>query len=388
MLPLLLALPWLALLVFLLFVVRWPSELPEVDAGAGRPRPLVTVIVPARDEAANIARCVRSLTRSGYPDFEIVVVDDRSSDGTGDIARAVPRGAARRVLLIDGAELPAGWLGKPWACRQGAVAAEGDLLLFTDADTVHGPELLAKAVAGMEEEGADLLTVVGRQIMETFWEKLVQPQIFLLMLLRFPRFESLARSPSWRDAIANGQFLLFRRESYEAIGGHESVKDEVAEDLALAQVVKRAGLALRIRSAEGDLATRMYSSLAHLVEGWSKNIVMGGLQTVPRWMRPLVPPLALAGGVGLWLVPPAVLALALAGLLGPGWLAWSANACLYSVAVWTWFTARMEAPMRYAPLYPLGALVGAYIFARSWTRGRNVEWKGRRYELPPLSERA
>lgn len=390
MVPLLLALPWLALLAFLLFVVRWPTELAEVEVraeGEGRV-PFVSVIVPARDEAANIARCVRSLARSSYPAFEVLVIDDRSSDGTGHVARAIPRGNARRIRVLDGQELPPGWLGKPWACWQGARAAAGDVLLFTDADTVHGPALLGKALSALQEEGADLLTVVGRQLMVTFWEKIVQPQVFLTMLVRFPRFEALARTPRWRDAIANGQFLLFRRDSYEAIGGHEGVRDEVVEDLALAQAVKRSGLRLRIRSAEQDLATRMYRSLPQLVEGWSKNIVTGGLQTFPPALRRLVPPVSLAGGVGLWLVPPVVLALAVAGLAGPAWLAWSASACLYSVAVWAYFSARMGTGPAYGILYPMGALVGTYIFLRSWMGGRNVTWKGRRYELPPLSERA
>jgi hypothetical protein len=172
------------------------------------------------------------------------------------------------------------------------------------------------------------------------------------------------------------------------MGGHEAVRDEVVEDLALAQHVKRAGYALRIRSAEADLATRMYRSLPHLVEGWSKNIVMGGLQTFPPLLRPLIAPLSLATGVVLWLVPPALLVLALAGEVGPGWLGWSATVCFVSVVLFALFTRRMGAPAAYGLLYPLGALVGMYIFLRSWIRGRRVVWKGRSYQLPPVSERA
>jgi len=385
--PLLLALPWVGVLLIMLFVVRKPRELPHAKERAAGATPLVSVIVPARNEAANIETCVRSLTRASYPAFEVIVVDDGSDDGTGGLARAVGRGNARRLEVLEGAALPDGWLGKPWACRQGAAAAKGDLLLFTDADTTHGPDLLARAVAGLDEERADLLTAVGAQIMETFWERLVQPQIFLVMLFRFPDFERAAKSPLWRDAIANGQFLLFRREAYEAIGGHDAVRDEVVEDLALAQHVKRAGLALRIRGAESDLATRMYRSLGQLVEGWSKNLVMGGLQSLPPWLRPLAPPLALLTGVGLWLLPPAALAGALTGAGSAGLLAWSATVCAVSVALWTVFTSRMGAPWAYGLLYPLGALVGTYIFLRSWVRGSHVEWKGRRYELPPASER-
>jgi chlorobactene glucosyltransferase len=387
MTPLLLALPWLGLLAFVVFVVREPSELPDAQSGGAEPVPLVSVIVPARDEALNIERCLGSLTMSAYPSFEIVVVDDRSSDATRQLASAVDPGGALRLVVLEGEELPPGWLGKPWACWQAAQVARGEILLFTDADTIHGPDLLGRAVAGLTEQGADLLTVVGRQLMETFWEKLVQPQIFLTMVCRFPRFESLARSERWRDAIANGQFMLFRREVYDELGGHRAVKDEVAEDLALAQVVKRGGRALRISSAQTDLATRMYRSLGHLVEGWSKNIVQGGLQTFSPWLRPVIAPLALVAGTGLWLMPPAVLVLGASGLMGPAWLRWSAVVCGISLVLWIHFTRRMGAPVLYAALYPLGASVGAFIFMLSWVRGRRVVWKGRSYELPPLSER-
>ncbi|MDH3421795.1 MAG: hypothetical protein OEN00_02310, partial [Gemmatimonadota bacterium] len=257
-----------------------------------------------------------------------------------------------------------------------------------DADTTHGKDLLDRAVAGLNEERADLLTILGRQLMVTFWEKLVQPQIFLTMVCRFPRFESLVHHGSWRHAIANGQFLLFRREIYDAFGGHKAVKDEVAEDLALAQIVKREGYALRIRSALSDFSTRMYRSLPHLIEGWSKNIVQGGLQTFPPALRPFIPPLSLATGVGLWVVPPVVLLLGLAGVVGDPWLAWASLVCATSVALWAYFSRRMGAPVGYGFLYPLGALIGSYIFVRSWSRGRRVVWKGRSYELPHTSTRA
>ena len=384
LLPLLLALPWVGVLVFILFVARLPRELPR-PSRPGAPEPLVSVIVPARNEAANIETCVRSLTASSYPAFEVIVVDDRSEDGTAEIVRSLGAGNARRLCLVEGAELPQGWLGKPWACRQGAAVAEGGLLLFTDADTRHGPDLLARAVAGLREEEADLLTLVGKQLMESFWERLVQPQIFMLMLFRFPRFERTAKSRSWRDGIANGQYLLFQRVAYDAIGGHESVKDEVVEDLVLAQRVKRAGLRLRIRGAQDDLATRMYRSLGHLVEGWSKNIVLGGLRSLPPWLRPVMPPVSLAVGVGLWLVPPLTLVAALGGTGDASLLLWSAAVSALSVVLWAVFTRQMGAPAAYGLLYPLGAAVGAYIFMRSWARGRRVEWKGRRYTLPHAS---
>ena len=157
--------------------------------------------------------------------------------------------------------------GQAWACRQGADVATGEVLLFTDADTVHGPDLLGRAVAAMEEDEADVVTVAGRQLMESFWERLVQPQVFLTMVFRFYDAEKTIRSGRWRNAIANGQFLMFKRGTYDAIGGHASVKDEVVEDLALAQSVMRLGHRLSLRLGETAFATRMYRSLGELVSG-------------------------------------------------------------------------------------------------------------------------
>lgn len=385
---LLLTLPWIGLVVFMLLRVRIPGGLPGSGVARVGAAPRVSIIVPARDEAANISRCVRSLVASTYPLFEVIVVDDRSTDDTAALARGVPPGTAERVEVVEGAELPEGWLGKPWACWQGMRRARGDLLLFTDADTVHGPQLLDRAVAEREREGADLLTLAGRQLMGSFWERLVQPHVFLMMLLRFRDLERGVRKGRWRDAIANGQFLLFTRDAYDALGGHEAVRDEVAEDLALAQLVVRRGLRLVPRMAEDDLATRMYRSLGELVRGWSKNLVMGGLQSMAPWLRPFVVPGTLLWIVGMWIVPPVLLALAAGGLASRALLPWAALVTVVSALFWAWMTAVMKAPARYGLLYPLGAAVLAYIFLRSWIAGRRIRWKGRSYRLKPLTERS
>lgn len=424
MAPWLLTFPWISLGAFLAFRIRFPRALPPagaaktgeggggeehagaVDAGAEgaegpgavdaggagggavHAAPLVSVVVPARNEAANIARCLASVVRSAHPRFEVIVVDDRSDDDTAARAASVAAGGAERLEIVTGEPLPEGWLGKPWACAQGARRARGDLLLFTDADTVHAPDLLPRALAGQVEDGAELLTVVGRQLMETFWERLVQPQVFLTMALRFYDIEDSIRRGRWRDGIANGQFMLFRRESYEALGGHGAVRDEVVEDLAFAQLVLRKGRRLSVRMGEDVLATRMYRSLGHLVRGWTKNIVMGGLQSLPPALRRFMAPVSLAAGVGLWLVPPAVLLAALLGVAGAAAGTWAGATVGISVALWAAVSHRMGAPAQYGLLYPLGALVGAYIFVRSWSRGRDVEWKGRRYRVKDVGERA
>jgi chlorobactene glucosyltransferase len=375
---LLLTLPWVGVLAFLALGVRTPRRLGGEQATEA---PFVSVIVPARNEASNIRTCLWSLTASRYPAFEVVVVDDGSEDGTGDIARSMESGAPRRMTVVGGLPLPDGWLGKPWACAQGARMARGDLLLFTDADTVHGPDLLDRAVAALDEDGADVLTVAGRQLMESFWERLVQPQIFLTLIMRFFDVEGAVREGRWRGAIANGQFLLFRRDVYEALGGHGAVRGEIVEDLALAQLLVRRGYRLAVRMAEGQLSTRMYRSLRQVVDGWSKNLLVGAQRTVAPWLRPLIAPGTAVAGLGLWITPPVLLATSLVGVGGRGPMVWSAVVVAVSVVFWGAFTHRMGAPAWCGLLYPLGAAVGLFILFRSWLRGRRVEWKGRAYVL-------
>jgi chlorobactene glucosyltransferase len=253
-------------------------------------------------------------------------------------------------------------------------------------------------VAGLAEDGADLLTVAGRQIMGTFWERIVQPQVFFTMIIRFWNVERWIAAGRWREVIANGQYMLFRREAYRALDGHRAVRREVVEDLAMAQHVVRSGRRLAIRMAEDDFATRMYTSLGELVRGWGKNLHTGGQQSFPPWLRPAIPVLSVVGGAYLWLLPPAVLLAGLAGLLGPVQVAavgggvadtvvtWAALVVLLSLGIWAAVYHRMGAGLGYALAYPLGAAVSVWIYARSWRNGRNVEWKGRRYRLQEIPE--
>ena len=372
--------PWIALVVYLLIKVRLPKPLPEVGA-TERASPLVSVIVPARNEARSIRSCVESICASDYPEFEVIVVDDRSDDTTLDLARAIPPNRARRFMVVEGQELPDGWMGKPWACAQGARVAEGDLLLFTDADTVHAPELLGRAVAGIVEDEGDALTLLARQIMGTFWERLVQTHMMAAGLFRYPSLGKPRPPKRWRDAIANGQFILFDRGVYEEIGGHEAVKGEIVEDQRLAQILCKSGKRLAVREGDAVLATRMYRSLDELIEGWSKNLSLGARQAVPPWAGPIVMPTAILASVTIWIVPPVVLLLALA-VGGPStWWIWSALITGFSVLVWSLAAWRLRAPLWTGLFYPLAAGVVSYIFLRSWIRGGHVEWKGRQYRV-------
>lgn len=372
------AVPWLGPLFALTSFARRGPDLTRCPTASGR---LVSVIVPARNEAATIETVVRSVLASTYDPLELIVVDDRSTDDTAAIVEWLA-GTDARLRLVRGGELPPRWFGKAWACVQGYRAARGDFLVFTDADTTHNPALLGHAVGMAEATGVDLVTVASRQRCETFWERLVMPQIWILLGFRYhPARVSRARRP--RDVIANGQFILFPRAAYEAIGTHEAVRHEVAEDLALAQTVVRSGRRVILAHAEPLITTRMYHSLAHLVEGWSKNLYLGGRRTFPdEPVRRALVPVMLAGAMVFWLVPPV---LGLAGLAG--WVTvsgWVLCAIALSVTFWALVSFGMGIPPAYGLAYPLGALVGLYIVLRSAGRGaRKVEWKGRVYDVRP-----
>lgn len=378
MTSILLALPWAGIIAFLLLIVKPVRQLTNITSLDLERAPSVGVIIPARNESENIEECLASLTKSRYPNFEIIVVDDRSEDGTAELARTVPPGNAKRLVVIDGEALPEGWLGKPWACQQGARATSAELLVFADADTTHGDRLLSRSITELQNEDADLLNVLGFQVMESFWERLVLPQIFLAVVFRHPDLERSARSSQWQDGVANGQFMLMPRTSYEAIGGHESVRDRVLEDLALAQTVKRHGRTFVIRMAMDDLTTRMYHSLGGLIAGWSRLIQMGSTQG-----QPLVSSFGVVAVATFcfWIVPPLMLLSALLGFGGETLLIWSALVCSLSVGIHAAFLHFLGAPAYYAVFYPLGSFVVLYIMIRSKVRASDVEWKGRRYTV-------
>lgn len=370
------ALPWLAPFAGLVRLADTRPSLSDVPPVEGTP---VTIVIPARNESETIETVVRSILASSYRPFELLVVDDRSTDDTAAVVERLAAGDAR-LRLVPGEPLPEGWYGKPWACFQGARAGTGDVLLFTDADTRHEPELLGRAVAALGRERADLVTVAPHQRCVTFWERVVMPQIWLLLGIRYhPRRVNGARRE--RDVIANGQFILTTREAYEAAGTHAAVRHEVAEDLALAQAYFRHGRRVHFAFAERLMETRMYQGLASLVEGWSKNVYLGGRQSFPEEpaLRGLVPVMLLAA-LGFWLLPPLAL---LAGALGAGVgsLSQAAIAAVgLSVLFWGLISHGMKIPVAYGLLYPLGALTAIYIVLRStWRGARRVEWRGRVY---------
>jgi chlorobactene glucosyltransferase len=334
----------------------------------------VSIIIPARNESATIETVVRSILASNYSTFELLVIDDRSTDDTAAKVAAIAAIDAR-LRLVEGAELPAGWLGKPWACHQGAEEATGRYLLFTDADTEHTPALLGHAIGAMERDTPDLLTLITHQHCVTFWERIVMPQILVPLGFRYPP-SRVNRATTPQQLVANGQFILVRREAYDGVGGHTAVRGEVVEDLALAQAFFRDGKRVRLMFASTLIATRMYRTFDELIEGWSKNLYLGARQSVGqhpllRTLAPWTVVLALL----FWLVP--IIALA-AGIA----TAAAKVALGLSLLFWAVISVGMQIPVRYALGYPLGAAVAIWITLRSIRGGsRRVEWRGRTYQV-------
>jgi len=368
------ATPWVV--VLLLVVRRYAVRRPRLWEYGPRPSgPRLSVIIPARNEAVNIERCVRSILAAAYEPLEVIVVDDRSSDGTGGIAEwlAAAPDVHGRVRVLRGAELPAGWFGKPWAIVQGYREATGELLLFADADTKHEPELIPRAVSVLRTEHVDLVSVLPRQEMDSFWERLVQPHVFFALQARVGDLRHVNRTRTVWNAIANGQFILTNRPAYEAVGTHAAVKDTVAEDMMLAQTYVRAGRDIFLAHAESFMSTRMYRSLREIVDGWSKNLALGAPMMVPpirliRWLLPYLMWLPVLA----WIGPPLA------------WLVWRWDWLLLAMAAslvtWVEIYRRERAPLWYAALYPVGSSIVAYIMWRSAWRGRRrVEWRGRVY---------
>jgi chlorobactene glucosyltransferase len=374
------SLPWIIPPLVTWFRLRNSRSLDDESDIMAADSPLVSVIVPARNEAHNIARCVSSILASTYPNLEVIVVDDSSTDGTAEIARKTGAGD-RRLRVVVCPPLPEGWFGKQWACTAGAKVASGSVLQFTDADTIHAPDLVTRSINAMRRARAQLFSVAGHQQLGGFWEKVIQPQVFTILSMRYGGTESITKATSVANKIANGQCIFVTHDSYNSIGGHSSVRTSVAEDLMLAQKFFAARKRVVLMLGVNQLSTRMYASLREIVDGWRKNVFAGGLDTVPfgrigRTMFPLfllMPPL-------MELLPPLALIFAAFGVAtGPTVLVWAAISCAATLVWWivVYVTVR-ENPL-YALLYPLGALMLLYIFLSAVIRGRRVSWKGRTY---------
>jgi glycosyltransferase involved in cell wall biosynthesis len=345
----------------------------------------LTVIIPARNEDDCLGDCLWSLVRQEEPGWElgsvweIIVVNDASTDGTRGIAESFAG-----VTVMDAPKLQKGWTGKANAVWAGAQAARGKWLLFTDADTVHEPGNLGRAIAEAERHGVGMLSYSARQLVQGLAQRAVMPMIFADLAATYP--PAKVNDPKTRTAAANGQFLLVRRDAYETIGGHKAVQGAVLEDVELAVLAKRRGAGLRLRYAPEAVATRMYRSFGAMWEGWTKNLaLLFGNAPALAGMRLLQ--LAVLAGI------PALMALLAwgmseghafalrAGVLGAP-MAIAALGVVWLRALWGFYSrvAKSNFPFRDYVWAPLGIPLYAAMLWRSWFLHnvlRRVVWKGR-----------
>ncbi len=348
--------------------------------------PTVSIIVPARNEEGNINRCIRSLLEQDYSQFEVIAVDDGSTDNTthllDELAQTHPQGSRLWVLRLRD-ELPAGWAGKPRALHRGVQEAQGEWLLFTDADTWHAPNALRSAITQATQEGMDLFTVGTQQELPTFWERVLMPVAYLGISMQYP--PRLVNDPKSKVAVANGQYLMLRKLVYEITGGYgrPDLRGTLLDDRDLAHVVKSNGFKLHFVDGQDLVHVRMYRDLRDTWRGWRKNAYLGSRGGLLFVLLELF-------GLPIITIVPFLLPL-LARLTrfrhGSGISATEATAAsivelvpLFSYRLW--LNRMLQVPWYYIFTHPLaGAIFEGILGESTWrvlTR-QGVDWRGRQY---------
>ena len=339
----------------------------------GDQAPLVSVLVPARNEAATIEACLAGIAAQNYPNLEVVVVDDNSDDGTAAIVRGI---ADSRIRLVAGAPLPDGWTGKNWACEQLWRHARGEVLCFVDADTVLAPDAVGASLGTLTSHDVGLLTLLLATRPTTIRGGVLLPMVNHAMLALFPAW-AMNRRVASTTALAMGPFMMVQRSAYEAVGGHAANRAEVADDVALCRSVKAAGLGVRLANGTDLVATPWYRSVHDTWRGFTKNAV-GALDH--------------SGALSVLAVVAAVIVLCAPFLrLGSGLLGGSIPTEV-TVQVSLLLGARVVTsvagrdPLWSVPTHPIG--VAFWAAALSWSTvlglaGRSVEWRGRGVAVRP-----
>ncbi len=347
---------------------------------AGERAPLVSIIVPAKDEQETLAGCLETLCAQDYPNFEMVIINDRSSDGTETIARAVCDRDSR-ARLINITELPPGWTGKTHALHVATREAAGDWFWFIDCDTRHHPSALSIMLEYARRERAALVSTLPELRCETFWEKVLQPLEGIVLMRSFSQLA--VNDDRSKVGFANGQCILAEREAYQAVGGHDAVRGRFVEDIYMAKNVKASGRPIRLAIATEISSTRMYTSLEQIVRGWSRILYDALGRRIAPLIEKIAEPLFFSQTGDVALLAAALMLLC--GLRTP--FAWTLLGCSASHQVlkttMLYRLYRLTAPKtaRYAGWYALAGVVSAWISfdaIRACLTGR-VTWRGTQY---------
>lgn len=342
-------------------------------------KPAVSVLIPARNEEDNIVTCLETVLRQDYPLLEIMVLDDQSTDRTAEIVRHYCQQDGR-LCLIEGNPLPAGWLGKHWACQQLAEQSKGELLLFLDADTRLHPQAIRNAVNTLLQESVNLLSVVPKEIVKSWGERLIQPFFLWAVYTVLPLGIANKVQLDWLT-FTIGQFMLFDRRAYFAIGGHAAIRNDAVDDLALGRRTVQHGFRWWLADGTSQVECRMYHSLKQVIEGFSKNYFAAFRYNLFTY-----------GFVFTWLMvvywePLMVLLLSVTGFevdYFPIQKAWVAAGL--SLFVWVLVYARLKFPVFLAVFYPFTILFNSLIAVWSLyltLKGAST-WKDRRIERPKI----
>jgi chlorobactene glucosyltransferase len=334
--------------------------------------PRFSLLVPARNEEDNIGKCVGTLLAQDYPDYQVIVLDDNSTDRTWEILQEMAA-KDKRLTLLKGKPLPDDWLGKHWACHQLAQASDGELLLFVDADTWSQPDMLHCAVAALAGEDATLVSALPRQVIGSWSEVLSIPAFYLGMLSGVPLgLTRLQRNPLLFSVL--GQFLLFKRSTYEAVGGYASVRQNIVDDIAIGRKVHSMGMAYRLLDGNGQVSCRMYRNFDQVWKGLTKSTFASfnfdPLFLIFMWM------VVLAIFVEPWIM-------LFIGLAQPALpfeiMAQAAMAVFLSLLLFTISNHRFQFPLYYVFLAPISALFMTAVAFSSMvlTMQGKAKWKGR-----------
>lgn len=343
----------------------------------GRSGPMVSVLIPARNEAATIAECLDGLLEQTYESYEVVVLDDESSDDTPHILRNYEK-KHDRVRVIRGKPKPDGWKGKAFAVQQLAEAARGEYLYVADADTQHGPEAVSWAVSQLEQRNLDAFSAMARQLTVTFAEKLLVPIVYLPLVFVPVQLFNASRLRSVSFGV--GQFFMFRKDSFFRFGGMKPVKEEITEDVALSRELKRQGYRYQFFYSRGHVSCRMYGGFRESIEGFTKNIydIVATVPVLAACLAPLLlllfvlPPLFLAANALAAATLPAVAVNpVLLGGISAFLVSWGIQLLYYRQSVWI-------VPL--APLFFAFLVVLVYYALNRYQRGKKPVWKSRKVQ--------